>query len=92
MLLSNTVKANVKTLLEENVKCRNCDKELAWAYLINFIADGELSLYQAFVSKDFHFESIRRYRQLLQAEHEHLRGSKYNKRHKHEKEVKEAVK
>jgi hypothetical protein len=62
----------VKRLLQEQVACRNSDKQLQWQFLRdrNFVIDSQLS-YWSFMNAPS-MESIRRCRQKIQEKHPEL--------------------
>jgi hypothetical protein len=92
MLLDKTIKQTVRIILEEEPTTRDCDKKLIWIYLNQFAVEKNIAnLGDAFQHKDFHFESVRRLRQMIQNEQPHLRGAKFEQRHKHKEVVRETI-
>ena len=102
MNIDHHIKDNVRQLLLTNPKTRDNDKLLEWEYIVKYelpkrgLLDEKFAtafdIKQIFLSKDFHFESIRRYRQKLQEQEPETRGHKYRLRHQHKEKVKAAMK
>lgn len=94
-----TIKEQVKYLLEKYPHLRDDDYKLIATFYRFTVGTKKLENMSAF---DFlkmfsegklpHSESIRRDRQILQAQHEHLRGEVYNRRHNDANKTKEKIK
>jgi hypothetical protein len=95
-MINNEVKQRVKYILEVNKDARDCDRLLIasiWeddvyfidgcsaSDMLDFLVDGTLTS----------TETIRRCRQRLQEENEHLRGLKYKVRQKLGEEVRNTI-
>ena len=97
MLINQTIKQNVKHLLETQPETRDSDNLLEWNYLITYILKsnslfpGLTEIRSAFLHPHFHTESIRRYRQMLQRQFTHLAGTRRTQRFLHEEKVVDEV-
>lgn len=95
LLKIKNVKNRVRALLEAHPHLRDDDNKLIANIWYQQLTDKEITAERFLMhfsdGKLANTEAIRRARQKLQEQHEHLRGKLYNERHKEKSNVKQGI-